>query len=265
MGGYLGYWRSLNFVGFFSRAIALHSLREQITMTYAELEAALKSAFELCATTGSALTSQQKQILLQVMSALVEEVSILPKSKPDNSDADDAGNDSAGACNPLDELTLAQRQALLEFVQEQEQQGRSWKVQLLNDWLAGVDSGPVQFLRESYGLKWLDQVAPIHVAQYVETAVTLEVGDRIEISNSLWEWVQDTGPCSREWFVCTVIGLTQVAGSNEQAVNSQDEPSQDEPVSSTTCSVRFENGLEYDIQGVYEWNRYSWRKEGDER
>ncbi|GEM_PF-292825 len=260
MGGYLGYGRSLSSIGVFSRIIALHSLREQINMTYAELEAALKSAFELCATTGSALTSQQKQILLQAMSTLVEEVSSLPKSKPKSkSDNSDSDNDSVVAHNPLDELTSAQRQALLEFVQEQEQQGRSWKAQLLNDWLAGVDSGTVQFLRESYGLRWLDQIAPIHLAQYVETAVTLKVGDRIEISNSLWEWVQDTGPCSREWFVCTVIAITQVAASDELAVTSQDDS-----LASTICSVRFENGLEYDIQGVYEWNRYNWRKEGDE-
>ncbi|HEY9646662.1 MAG TPA: hypothetical protein V6C88_09845, partial [Chroococcidiopsis sp.] len=25
------------------------------------------------------------------------------------------------------------------------------------------------------------------------------------------------------------------------------------------CTVRFDNGMEYEIQGVYEWNRYNWR------
>lgn len=214
-------------------------------MTYAELEAALKSAFELCATTGSALTSQQKQILLQSMSYLADKSAGLLNSKAD-----------ADLQNPLDELTLPERQALLEFVQAQEQQGQSWKAQLLNDWLAGSNSGAVQFLRESYGLKWLDQVESIHLAQYIEGAVTLNVGDRIEVSNSLWEWVQDTGPCSREWFACTVIGIRQVEASNSETESQSELPS---AFFSTTCSVRFENGMEYDIQGAYEWNRYSWR------
>ncbi|BDI19545.1 hypothetical protein ANSO36C_53470 [Nostoc cf. commune SO-36] len=29
--------------------------------------------------------------------------------------------------------------------------------------------------------------------------------------------------------------------------------------SSTNCVVRFFNGAEYEIQGIYEWNRYNWR------
>jgi hypothetical protein len=216
-------------------------------MTYAELEAALKSAFERCATTGSALTSQQKQILLQSMSRLAEQW-----VEPLN-----GHGDHTRLPNPLDELTPTQRQALLAFVQEQEEQGRSWKAQLLNDWLAGTNSGSVQFLRESYGLKWLDQVEPSHLTQYQETALTLKVGDRIEVSNSLWEWVQDTGPCSREWFACTVICLTRVDASDGMSADSQGETA-----ASTTCSVRFENGMEYEIEGVYEWNRYNWRAVG---
>jgi len=220
-------------------------------MTYAELEAALKSAFELCATTGSALTFEQKQILLQSISNLAERFAEPPNGNSPPSQL------HTELHNPLDELTPTQRQALLEFVQEQDEQGRAWKAQLLNDWLAGADSGSVQFLRESYGLKWLDQVESSHLAQYRETAVRLKVGDRIEVSNGLWEWVQDTGPCSREWFVCTVIGLTQVDASD-----SISDPSHGEPSASTTCSVRFENGMEYDIQGAYEWNRHSWREVG---
>jgi hypothetical protein len=222
-------------------------------MTYAELEAALKSAFDLCATTGSALTSQQKQILLQSMRQLAQEMPGLITGNLEN----------AGLPNPLDELTPTQQQAFLNFVQEQEEQGRSWKAQLLNDWLAGTNSGSVQFLRESYGLKWLDQVEPGHLTQYRETAVTLKVGDRIEVSNSLWEWVQDSGPCSREWFACTVIGITQVEPSNGISDNSQDE-TQGETAVSTTCTVRLKNGMEYDIEGAYEWNRYSWRAVGRE-
>lgn len=220
-------------------------------MTYADLEAALKSAFDLCATTGSALTSQQKQILLQSMRQLAQELPELLTGNLEN----------AGLPNPLDELTPTQQQALLNFVQEQEEQGRAWKAQLLNDWLAGANSGSVQFLRESYGLKWLDRVEPSHLTPYRETAVTLKVGDRIEVSNSLWEWVQDRGPCSPEWFACTVIGITRVEPSNEISNNSQGE-TQGGTAASTTCTVRLENGMEYDIEGVYEWNRYSWREAG---
>ncbi len=28
---------------------------------------------------------------------------------------------------------------------------------------------------------------------------------------------------------------------------------------STICVIRFYNGAEYEMQGVYEWNRYNWR------
>jgi hypothetical protein len=72
----------------------------------------------------------------------------------------------------------------------------------------------------------------------------LKVGDRIEVSNGLWEWVQENGPCSREWFPCTVIGLSQGSDRDRLYYN---------------CVIRFENGTEYEIQGIYQWNRYNWR------
>ncbi len=131
----------------------------------------------------------------------------------------------------------------MEFVKGQEEQNRPWKIQLLNDWLHDRDSGQVQFIRDRYGMQWLNRIKPIHFTQYAdgEEALKLKVGDRIEISNGLWEWVQETGPCSREWYNCTVIGI-----------NNSDS-------TATNCIIRFTNGAEYEIQGVYQWNRYNWR------
>ncbi|WP_416670750.1 hypothetical protein [Egbenema bharatensis] len=28
----------------------------------------------------------------------------------------------------------------------------------------------------------------------------------------------------------------------------------------TNCLIQFDNGMEYEIQGIYEWNRYNWRR-----
>jgi hypothetical protein len=110
----------------------------------------------------------------------------------------------------------------------------------------------MQFIRELYGLQWLALVQPVHFAKYLdEAAVSLKVGDRIEIANNLWEWVQEDGPCSREWFSCTVISITEksdTSGTLPQSYSSY-----------TICTIRFDNGMEYEIQGVYEWNRYNWR------
>ncbi|MCY7392325.1 MAG: hypothetical protein LH647_12830, partial [Leptolyngbyaceae cyanobacterium CAN_BIN12] len=62
-----------------------------------------------------------------------------------------------------------------------------------------------------------------------------------------WEWVQDEGPCSREWFLCTVIGILE------------GEASSDGQNRHASCIVRFDSGTEYEIQGIYEWNRPNWR------
>ena len=209
-------------------------------MTPAEIEAVLQAAFIQCEAVLCPLTEQQKQILLQVVSESVTRQALLAST---NSDLE---NDTV---NPLNELTLEQRQALLQFVQEQEKRDRPWKIKLLNDWLHNRHSGSVQFIRDYYGPQWLNRVKPKHLAQYFETetpsdGLKLKVGDRIEVSNSLWEWVQEDGPCTREWFPCTVIRVSQQSDSDGSYYN---------------CIIRFDNGSEYEIQGIYQWNRYNWR------
>ncbi|MBD0302250.1 MAG: hypothetical protein ICV85_08725, partial [Tolypothrix sp. T3-bin4] len=90
-----------------------------------EIEAALQAAFNSCDAASCPLTDMQKQILLQVIEEIQE-------------------NSYAGVAdlrNPLDELTPAELEAFLEFVKTQEQHNRTWKVQLLNDWLQQKDSG----------------------------------------------------------------------------------------------------------------------------
>ncbi|HEY9907292.1 MAG TPA: hypothetical protein V6D18_06750 [Thermosynechococcaceae cyanobacterium] len=198
-------------------------------MTADEIEAILKAAFSQCAEVGCCLSDRQKQILLH---ALCERLSVTTEA-------------DVNLLNPLDRLTGEERQALLAFVQQQESQQISWKVSLLNDWLQGQDSGSVQFVRQKYGLQWLDQVKPIHLDRYADLVgevLRLKVGDRIEVTNGLWEWVQDDGPCSREWFACTVVGVTAAQESIEMG-----------------CVIRFDSGAEYEIQGIYDWNRPNWR------
>lgn len=209
-------------------------------MNPAEIEAVLQVAFIQCEAVLCPLTEQQKQILLQV---LTESLTREWLSSSAN------GNQDNETANPLDELTPEQRQALLQFVKAQEQQDTPWKIRLLNDWLHNRDSGAVQFIRDRYGPQWLNRIKPVHLTQYLEAETSLDglklkVGDRIEVSNGLWEWVQENGPCSREWFPCTVIGLSQGSDRDRLYYN---------------CVIRFENGTEYEIQGIYQWNRYNWR------
>ncbi|WP_392533013.1 hypothetical protein [Nostoc sp. C117] len=199
-------------------------------MTPDEIETAMQTAFNSCDAVGCPLTDAQKEILLQV----VEQIQ---------------GNSNSGAsdiANPLDELTPEELEVFLEFVKTQEQRNRTWKVQLLNDWLLENDSGTVQFIRQRYGLQWLNRVESCHFDKYsyFEDALKLRIGDRIEVSNALWEWVQEDGPCKREWFPCMVIQVEEISNRDD---------------SSTNCVVRFFNGAEYEIQGIYEWNRYNWR------
>jgi len=192
-------------------------------MTPSELETALLSAFRQCAAKGEPVSDRQRQIILEAMLA------ILP-----------VGENSS---NPLDQLTATEQQALLVFVQQQEAAGKDWKATILNDWLREQDSGSVQFVRLKYGLEWLQQVAPKHLGQYDDSeSLQLKVGDRIEVNNGLWEWVQEEGPCQREWFPCTVISVQPNPDDNQ-----------------VVCTVRFEDGSEYEIQGVYDWNRPNWR------
>ncbi len=203
-------------------------------MSPTEIEAALRLAFGECLAAGCPLDPIQQEILLR---ALLDKLAQGEQTESQRTDR------SVASTNPLDNLTPEQRRTLLRYIKEQNQQNRAWKAQLLNDWLQQQNSGEIQFVRTEYGLAWLEQIQPVHIAAYAdEAAIALRVGDRIEVSNGLWEWVQENGPCSREWIPCTVIGLRQ-----------------DGSLSHASCTVRFENGLEYEIQGIYEWNRYNWR------
>lgn len=205
-------------------------------MNPAEIEAALLEAFNRCDIACCPLTKQQQQILLLMVLELMPCASLAQ------------GDLEGAATNPLDELTPEQCQNFLQFVKEQEQQKRSWKIQLMNDWLQEQDSGAVQFIRAQYGLLWLNRIKPFHFTKYAgldsEEPLKLKVGDRIEVCNALWEWVQENGPCSRQWLSCTVIHV--------------DETRDIEGIS-TNCIIRFNNGDEYEILGVYQWNRYNWR------
>jgi hypothetical protein len=209
-------------------------------MTLAEIEAILQVAFIQCDAALCPLSDEQKQILLQVIADLMTRESLISLV---NSEQDGKSG------NPLDELTPEQRQALLQFVKEQEKQGNPWKIKLLNDWLHNRNSGSVQFIRDQYGPQWLNRIKPVHLEQYFKAemlsdGLKLKVGDRIEVSNGLWEWVQEEGPCSREWFPCTVVRVSQQSDSDSSYYN---------------CIIRFDNGSEYEIQGIYHWNRYNWR------
>jgi hypothetical protein len=178
-------------------------------MSETELDALLQKAFEQCERLGHPLDAEQKQIL---RSTLHQETRI----------------------NPLTQLTPEQLQTVLQFAQQPD-----WKTSLLNDWLQNRDSGTMQFIRDQYGLPWLDSITAEDLASYRDRDTQLNIGDRIEISNTLWEWVQDD---DREWYACTVIGLIETE-------NAQD----------TQCRIRFDNGQEYEIPGVYDWNRSNWR------
>lgn len=209
-------------------------------MTPSELEATLEAAFSQCAAAGYPLSDRQRQIIVRIL---------LEKAQARNP-GEKTGKEQPDS-NPLAQLTPTERQALLEFIRRQETQGVSWKATLLNDWLQGKNSGAVQFVREQYGMPWLDQITPDHLAAYnlePRDRRSLQVGDRIEVTNGLWEWVQDSGPCSREWYPCTVVSITELP--LEVAA---DAPRQ------VSCIIRFDSGAEYEIQGVYDWNRPNWR------
>jgi len=194
-------------------------------MTPDEIETALRIAFEQCDRASVTLNEQQKQILRQAFGIGAE-------------------------VNPLAQLNVTERQTLLEFIREETAQDRPWKMTLLNDWLQGRDSGKVQFIRDRLGMQWLEQIKTFHLADYADVedeTFRLKVGDRIEVSNGLWEWVQETGPCSREWFPCVVVGI-----QNEEKLG-------EGMRRHASCVVRFTSGAEYEIQGIYEWNRPNWR------
>jgi hypothetical protein len=195
-------------------------------MNQQEFEAALQAAFQACEQAGLPLDPTQKEILLHRLESSLGE--ILPDAE-----------------NPLDSLTSIERQALIEYVSGCDQNNIDWKAELLNNWLQGQSSGAVQFIRDRYGLQWLEQVKPLHLAAYADDkAVRVKVGDRLEVASALWEWVPETQSDGQEWYVCTVI---RVFDGGEAEANY------------TGCTVRMVNGLEYDIHGMYEWNRGNWR------
>jgi hypothetical protein len=199
-------------------------------MTPDEIEVALQAAFTHCDAARCPLTDGQKIILLQALSEQIN------------------GNSSQGLSddvNPLKELSSEEFQIFYQFVIEQEQQNRSWKMQLLNDWLQEKDSGVVQFIRERYGIQWLNKVEKYHFDELQTAAnLKLKVGDRIEVCNGLWEWVQSGTVCEPQWFLCTVINIEEIVDNDSKY---------------TTCTIRFNDGVEYQIQGVYQWNSYHWR------
>jgi hypothetical protein len=240
-------------------------------MTPAEVEALLQAAFAACDAAGRSLDTQQREIIFRI---LISRLTAGPLASDSSASGDSSSNRSTAATastafesanvtralntsgnnrvNPLDALTPDQRQVLLQFIQEQKRQNRSWKAQLLNDWLYERSSSVLEFVRQQYGLVWLEQIQPEDIAAYAdETTMLLKVGDRIEISNGLWEWVQENGPCQREWFPCTIVQVVEVSdGSGSPGTGYSRQ---------TNCIIRFDNGMEYEIQGVYEWNRYNWR------
>jgi hypothetical protein len=200
-----------------------------MTMSPNEIEAAFQAAFNRCEAASCPLSDSQKQILLQA----IEQI---------KGNSNGAMSDIA---NPLDELIAEELQTFLEFVKVQEEQNRSWKAQLLNDWLHENNSGAVQFIRDKYGLQWLNRIESYHFHKYAEEDILkLKEGDRIEVCNGLWEWVQENSPCPPQWFPCTVVRVDELSDDHNSSVN---------------CIVRFSNGTEYEIQGIYDWNRYNWR------
>ncbi|MCL6436142.1 MAG: hypothetical protein K6T90_18415 [Leptolyngbyaceae cyanobacterium HOT.MB2.61] len=219
-----------------------------------EIEAALDAVFKQCELFSCPLNEQQKQILLQAVQELAQDW--LNGDGKTLLGADGFATSDIPSGNPLDELTPEERQTLLEFIRGEESENRPWKTTLLNDWVQERNSGAVQFIRDRYGLQWLERVKPFHLAQYAnaeqEKAIRLKVGDRIEVTNGLWEWVQEEGPCSREWFLCKVISIREP--SDEEGAEVEEGGDR-----YTSCVVRFDTGAEYEIQGVYDWNRPNWR------
>lgn len=199
-------------------------------MEYQQIQSVLETIYNRCEQGKISLSNEQKEIIESVLiETLTETQAQLPNEE-----------------NPLDELTPEQRDVLLEFIVEQGQ--HPWKARILNDWLQGQDSGKVQFLRENYGPQWLNRVQPYHVAQYLEQSdraqeLELNIGDRIEVSNLIWEWVQDD-PDNQDWYPCTIVSFSEGEYQGHRYQN---------------CTIRFDNGAEWEIPGIYQWNRYYWR------
>jgi hypothetical protein len=192
---------------------------------------ALEAAFRQCGVAGMALNDVQRQILQQVtQTVLLKALGNLEAADPNE--------------NPLEALTEDQRQALLNYIAACDRNAQDWKTTLFSDWLQGRDSGSVQFLRDRYGFDWINQVQPQHTAAYAEHEEGgLQVGDRIEVSSRLWEWIPEDLGEEPEWIVCTVVNL-----------------SEPQDIAELNGTVQFENGLELEILGLNDWNQGNWRR-----
>jgi hypothetical protein len=194
---------------------------------------ALETAFRQCGAAGMALNDVQRQILQQVtQTVLLQTLTNLDTANPDE--------------NPLEALTEGQRQALLRFVSECDRNTQDWKTALFNDWLQGQESGQVQFLRDRYGFNWINRVQRQDIAAYTEDdEQALKIGDRIEVSSRLWEWIPEDLGEEPEWLTCTLVHLTQPDDIDTIILNG---------------TVQFENGVELEIQGLNDWNKINWRR-----
>lgn len=195
------------------------------------LEQALDAAFRQCSTAGMALNDVQRQILQQV----TQTVLLKALTNPDAIDSEE---------NLLESLTEAQREILLSFIEQCDRTTQDWKTVLFNDWLQGRDSGTVQFLRDHYGFDWINRVQRQDIAAYIETdQQELRIGDRLEVSSRLWEWIPEDLGEEPEWLPCTLVNLTQP----------------EDPETTLNGTVQFENGVELDIEGLNDWNKSNWR------
>jgi hypothetical protein len=194
---------------------------------------ALEAAFRQCGTAGMALNDVQRQILQQV----TQTVLIKALMNPDAIDPDE---------NPLDALMEDQRQTLIDFVTECDRNTQDWKTVLFNDWLQERDSGPVQFLRDRYGFDWINRVRRQDIDAYAEAEEqALKIGDRLEVSSRLWEWIPEDLGEEPEWIVCTLVNLTQLDSMETNSI---------------AGTVQFENDLVLEIQGLNDWNKGNWRR-----
>jgi hypothetical protein len=196
------------------------------------LEQALEAAFRQCGTAGMALNDVQRQILQQV----TQTVLLKALTNPDAIDSEE---------NPLKALTADQRETLLSFIEQCDRTTQDWKTVLFNDWLQGRDSGSVQFLRDRYGFDWINRVQRQDIAAYIETdEPELRIGDRLEVSSRLWEWIPEDLGEEPEWLPCTLVHLTQP----------------EDPETTLNGTVQFENGVELEVQGLNDWNKSNWRR-----
>jgi hypothetical protein len=193
---------------------------------------ALQAAFRQCEAANVPLSEMQRQIVQQVSQTLL----IKALADPETVQPSD---------NPLDALTTEQREALLTYIRECEGNAQDWKLTLLNDWLQGRTSGPVQFLRDYYGFDWINQIQPHHLSAYQERPESsLQVGDRIEVSSRLWEWIPEESDEEPEWIPCVITSLNEVTEDDTAYLSGV---------------VEFETGLALEISGLNDWNQSNWR------